>query len=83
MKANELFVSDLSNIDITPEIKAQNIVTSPNFKKIVDNLLNSPNLLTALKSIINQYHMNAGNFEEISKNSTAVTNMEKAVEKAY
>ena len=83
MKANELFVSDMSNKDLIPETKAKQIITSPNFKKIVDVLLDSPNLITMLNSLVDQYHMNHGEIEKISKKNIAITNIEKSLEAAY
>jgi len=52
MKANEMFVTDLSNIEMLREDKGKKIIESEAFKKIVDNLLNFPNLNKILDSIV-------------------------------
>jgi len=51
MKANELFVSDFTNIDINA-VKAKSIVDSQPFERFVTKLLESPDLVATLDSLI-------------------------------
>lgn len=78
MKANELFVSDFTNIDINV-VKAESIVNSQPFEKFVTKLLESPDLVATLDSLISQYHMADGNMEDIKKNAESIKKIEKAL----
>ena len=49
MKANELFITDFTNID-TNITKAENIIQSTGFRKMVDNILDSTDLINLLDS---------------------------------
>lgn len=82
MKANELFVTDFTNIYDT-DTKAENVVTSEAFKKMVNVLLNSPDLLNILESLRSQYNMEAGSYEEIKENSKNIERIERSVEQSF
>lgn len=78
MKANELFVSDFTNIDINA-VKAKSIVNSQPFERFVTKLLESPDLVATLDSLISQYHMADGDIEDIKKNAESIKKIEKTL----
>jgi len=82
MKANELFVTDFTNVDTHIE-KAQSIIQSPEFKKMVDNILDSPDLINLLNSFSAQYGMKFGDYTKISSQSDKIKRLEKTVKTSF
>ena len=85
IKANEIFLSQFrsKNPTITLIEASNSIVNNPEMTKFIDDLLNSPNLDTALTSMANQYGLSKKNQEKLEKNTQLINKLKKRLKNQY
>lgn len=82
MKANELFVSNFQ-FKGTKEEKLKSVIEDPALQKFINNLLSSPDLISAITSIAQQYNIKDDDYTKVKESTQSVNKITIALMRNY